>query len=681
MDLRLLMLLLMVIMVSNMGPAICSAPSSTEMKTAQQWIGKYFKRADKNPVLPYSFVYGGADSNTLLGKWDYKQSSAKLSGSRMQLTETYTDPKTQLQVRCVMVRYMDYPTVEWTLYFKNNGSKDTPILENIEPLDCHWTKDNVEFLLHHAVGSPCTQTDYQPLESVLGPNSSKKIGAAGGRPTNSDMSFFNLDMSGKGVIIVVGWPGQWSSNWTRDGGNDLHVVAGQETTHFVLHPGEEVRTPMIVLQFWQGEDWIRAQNIWRRWMFAYNVPKPGGKPIKPILAASSSRQYSEMQNATEENQKMFIDRYLEEGIHLDYWWMDAGWYVNKGGWVNVGTWEIDKNRFPNGLRAVSDYAHSNGVDIITWFEPERVTGDTWISSNHPDWVLNGSLLNLGNKEAWTWLTQHVNKMITEQGIDLYRQDFNIDPLSYWQSGDTPDRQGITEIQHVMGFLAYWDELLKQHPKLLIDTCASGGRRNDIETLRRSVPLWRTDSAYNCVGTQCHTYGISFWIPFSGTGTVGCQDAGYYGESEGKVPIEAYAFFSNAAPSLSMGIDVRMKDLDYNTLRKYVKWFKEYVGPDYLGDYYPLTPYSTDAKAWIAWQFDRPEAGEGMVEAFRRPECADASRQLKLRGLDAKADYAITDVTVDKSWTAKGSDLMNSGLSVSISEKPGVSLIVYKLLRK
>src|SRR5207253_11022667 len=109
------------------------------------------------------------------------------------------------------------------------------------------------------------------------------------------------------------------------------------------------------------------------------------------------------------------------------------------------------------------------------------------------------------------------KMSTEQGIDLYRQDFNFSPLSIWRANDAEDRQGITEIRHLTGYLAYWDELRRRHPNLLIDTCASGGRRNDLETLRRSVPLWRSDDQGDPTTEQGHTYGLSLWCPYHGTG--------------------------------------------------------------------------------------------------------------------------------------------------------------------
>ena len=98
-----------------------------------------------------------------------------------------------------------------------------------------------------------------------------------------------------------------------------------------------------------------------------------------------------------------------------------------------------------------NHARAKGVKTIVWFEPERVQGDTWLAENHPEWILGGArggLLNLVNPEAHRWLTGHIDRLITEQGVDLYRQDFNIDPLSFWQKNDAEDRQGITENHHV-----------------------------------------------------------------------------------------------------------------------------------------------------------------------------------------------------------------------------------------
>ena len=304
------------------------------------------------------------------------------------------------------------------------------------------------------------------------------------------------------------------------------------------------------------------------------------------------------------------------------------------------------------------------MKTIVWFEPERVAAGTWLAENHPEWILggkNGGLLNLGNPDAWKWLTEHVNKLIDDQGIDLYRQDFNMAPLDYWRRADAKDRQGITEIKHVTGYLAYWDELLKHHPNMLIDSCASGGHRNDLETMRRAVPLLRSDYILEPVGNQGHTYGISLWIPYYGTG----------GNA-----IDLYMLRSVMCPGFNSCLDMRRKDLNFDLFRRAMKQWRQYA-PNYLGDYYPLTPYSLDSTAWIAWQFDRPESGEGVIQAFRRADSVYDSMQVKLRGLEPDAVYTVTNLDVAGKKQMTGSELMNGGLSIPIKDQPGSAVIMYK----
>src|SRR5512136_3398137 len=117
-------------------------------------------------------------------------------------------------------------------------------------------------------------------------------------------------------------------------------------------------------------------------------------------------------------------------------------------------------------------------------------------------------------------------MIEEVGIDVYRQDFNMEPLRYWQEADEPERVGMHEIRHVEGLYALWDELRARHPGLAIDNCASGGRRIDLETVSRSYALWRSDfqdigvlNLPNPLGTsaiasQVQTIGLGLYVPFS-----------------------------------------------------------------------------------------------------------------------------------------------------------------------
>ncbi|MBC8449329.1 MAG: GH36 C-terminal domain-containing protein [Chloroflexi bacterium] len=97
----------------------------------------------------------------------------------------------------------------------------------------------------------------------------------------------------------------------------------------------------------------------------------------------------------------------------------------------------------------------------------------------------------------------------------------------------------------------------------------------------------------------------------------------------------------------------------------------------LGDYYPLTPYNLDSAEWIAWQFDQPEAGEGMVQAFRREKNTEATQTFRLRGLDPAAQYTVTDFDLDAPTTLSGQELLEKGLTLEIKELPGSALVVYK----
>ncbi|HQE29559.1 MAG TPA: alpha-galactosidase, partial [Phycisphaerae bacterium] len=612
---------------------------------------------------PFSFFYDGRPSTELLPRWEKQRSSRELDSARIEHTVTYTGGN--LQVRWVAIEYRDFPTVEWTLYFRNTGQTDTPILERIQALDLPLRRGpSGEFVLHHNVGSPCQPFDYQPLVSVLSSGTSKRISAAGGRPTNTDLPYFNVIWPGDGLIAVVGWPGQWAATFERDYTQSLRIRAGQELTHLKLLPGEEIRTPLVVLQFHKGER-LRSQNVWRRWMLAHNYPRPGGKLPGVHLAACSSHQYAEMINADTASQIMFIDRYLAEGLPLDYWWMDAGWYINTSGWPNTGTWEVDQKRFPGGLRPICDHAHTKGVRTIVWFEPERVTPGTWLYENHPEWLLGKDgeqkLLNLGDARARQWLTDHVDRLLREEGIDLYRQDHNFDPLAYWRANDEPDRAGITEIRHVEGYLAYWDELRRRHPNLLIDSCASGGRRNDLETLRRAIPLLRSDYIIEPVGNQCHTYGIAFWMPYHGTGSSAT---------------DLYQLRSVLCPQFNACFDMRRTDLDYDLLRRVFKQWRQFA-EYYFGDYYPLTSYSLENDVWMAWQFNVPEKCEGLVQCFRRADSPYESARFRLRGLDPAAQYELTDVDSDSPLRMSGRTLLDEGLPVTATTRPAAVVITYR----
>jgi alpha-galactosidase len=647
----------------------------TEMAQQDQWVHQNLLIATNPP--PFSFTYGGQPSSRVLPSWGRVETDTILDTNRNQHEITWTHD--DLQVRCVAVEYNDYPMVEWTVYLKNIGMSTTPILQDIQGLDISISRTNgPEFVLNGNRGDFCAADSYEPYQITLNSSTVKSCSP----PSNSGKScdspagwpYYNLQMPGGGIILAIGWPGEWASSFTRDAGNVLQIKAGQQLTHLVLNPGEQIRTPLIAMMFWQGTDVVRAQNLWRHWYLAHEIPKVNGQPPPTILQAQAGGADTNDANTL-----------LQAGIKLNICWRDAAeggysWYPSsagpyKGGdaWINTGTWEVDPKKYPSGFKPFSDWLHTRGVKFLLWFEPERV-GDpnSWLSKNHPDWLLRGTsstygdILNEGNPAVFNWLTNHMEGLIISNGIDWYREDMNGGgPLPAWRNNDATNRQGITENFYVQGHLAYWDALLAMNPGLRIDSCASGGRRNDLETMRRAVPLLRSDfqfpSMANVVdGNQCHTYGLSSWLPFQGTGC-------YLNDP--------YSFRSFYLAGFGMAGE-------QNT----AAWQQAYaeckkIAPIMLnGDYYPLTPYSLANTAWMAWQFDWPARGQGVVQAFRRGNCDEPTEIFRLSGLDPSAHYKITNLDVKGSRSISGKQLMEKGLMIEINNKPGAAVITYQLVK-
>jgi alpha-galactosidase len=641
-----------------------------ELRACHRWCESAFEAAGDPAAAPFSFTLAGRSSADLLLQWPVKRAVRRLDGRRTERTLTYADRSSGLEVRCAAVEYEDFPVVEWTLYLTNAGDRDTPLIEGVRPLDRRLPcEPSAEPTLHYTRGGIMTPRDYEPLSVRLEPGTVQRFAPRGGRSCDAVLPYFNVETSvGEGVILAVGWPGQWAAEFTRDANGGLRIAAGQECMRFVLHPGEEVRTPLIALQFWRG-DRVHAQNVWRRWMLARNVPRPGGRLLRPMFCGTSG-WVTGWGGQTEANQNALTDAYFGRGMPLDYWWIDAGWYdIGDGGWESrVGTWEPDRTRFPNGLKGVADHAHARGAGLVVWFEPERVSPGSWLAEEHPEWLLAlpdraDRLLNMGDPAAREWLTHHVGRMIERDGIDVYRQDFNLEPLAYWRAQDAEDRQGITEIRYIDGHLAYWDELRRRFPSLLIDSCASGGRRNDLETVRRAAPLQRSDhTPGDPVSQQGQTYGIASWIPFFGDGALGMTE---------------YDLRSEMAPSMFGCYDPRSDDPRLDVVARLLREWRR-VAPYYLGDYYPLTPYSLTPDSALAWQFDRPDLGEGMVQAFAREGCAAPEvLHVQLRGLRPNAEYVYGSPDGAELARATGRDLLERGLSVSFAEVPGAALIVYR----
>jgi alpha-galactosidase len=184
-----------------------------------------------------------------------------------------------------------------------------------------------------------------------------------------------------------------------------------------------------------------------------------------------------------------------------------------------------------------------------------------------------------------------------------------------------------------------------------------------------VPLLRSDyqgpadpgDAARPVGNQGHTYGLSMWVPFYGTGE-------FYNDG--------YSFRSHICPALGTMWNPNKPPIDWKPLKKTLAdWHA--AAQEYYGDYYPLTKYSRSEDDWMAWQFNRPENGSGVVQAFRHASSPYESIRVKLQGLDKDAIYTLTNLDIAGSTEIRGGELFEKGLLIKTENPREAVIITYK----
>lgn len=152
---------------------------------------------------PCSFKFDGKSSGEL--PWRPARASRQLDDQRTEHTLTYADDKMGLQVRCVAVEYHDFPAVEGTAYFKNAGSNDTPILEDVQRLDARFgCGTDGQFVLHGIKGDFCTADSFEPYRRTLAANTVTKFAPpASGKSSDgpSGWPYFNLQYPGGGLPL------------------------------------------------------------------------------------------------------------------------------------------------------------------------------------------------------------------------------------------------------------------------------------------------------------------------------------------------------------------------------------------------------------------------------------------------------------------------------------------------
>ena len=582
--------------------------------------------------------------------------------------------------------YEKYGAVWHRITLKNEGDDNSEQISDLKDFDAvipmpeetckRWEATDTACALWSMLGSHDRADDYELKRSRFqevncrdeGP---MRFSSANGRSSDGCFPYFTVSQGDDGLILAIGWSGQWNAAFSRTS-EGVHLSSGLEDSDFYLKPAEEIYTSsVLILPYKNGMN--AGHNTFRSLMREHFSPKAFTEKSLPLCINGGIATKSDyLCDIAELNPKM--------GYPFNYLWMDAGWYgpnepdpnENVSEWPRyLGEWEINPRLHPNALVDVRDAAEKNGMRLLLWFEPERSFEVRKYRKKHPEWFISGThlkwwqkntyLWNLGDKAARDGMIDMLSSYVDSLHLGCLRWDFNTEPLIFWRDAEEEGRHGLFEIKYIMGLYEVWDTLSESFPDLLIDNCASGGRRLDFELYRRGIPLWRSDRQCYAVPVEeaeFHTAALSLYLPYHGT--LASHDV-------------KYARFSYA-PTLNItpwGMQEHPSE--------YKKMIEEYLFARrfMLGDYEPVFSLSNDFALWGGHRYHLSEENEGILLLFRRARSAFREAEISLSLSNGKYEFVNKDT--QERWASH----TESGLiriTVRIEEACGTVLIHYKKVK-
>ncbi len=631
-------------------------------------VPKYDTLMSDLDTFPLYFKYGGVEFN---GFKDFTLTAENYENIDRGVKSTLSlrHPEIPAAFALVATVYPEESAYEYVVYITNDGDQNTEVISDL----CFNIQfDGADACISGIKGDAGNQ-NYTPYEHDLTGRTRYNDRSTSGRPSHGTFPYYNLSYGNGGTFIAIGWPGTWYANFTYSKSEKVTTLkAGQGNVSTYIAPGETLRTPLMGFVEYEGLSKDEQTNAWRHYYINDVMRKIDGE-LTPIYTGVSSG----CSGSTTNKLLLMLSAHHQNGVTPELVWLDAGWYTGAAGeavgWPQTGSQDMDLNRFPDAMSKIGQYTSSRGMRMMIWFEAESIRLDkdaflagqagfkeTWFlpKTMEGTW-LEGYIMNLTDPECVEWVFNKICKVIDESGATAFRSDFNCDPAPSWTAADGKDRQGMTENLYVQGYLSLWDKIIERYPGIYMDSCASGGGRNDLETLKRAVPLHYTDwfdgnhEDYDMKGKM--TQALFAWFP--------------YFKNEIYQTTNMYKVRMNYAPLSLMNLNgLLQKDTDWTYTKQGYAEFEQ-IRDYFYADYYQLFEWQSEADRWNGWEFYDPATASGYASVFCHQATTNTTATVKLKGLDPEKQYRITDFDGLVDVIASGKALMETGISVTVPEKP------------
>lgn len=520
------------------------------------------------------------------------------------------------------------------------------------------------------------------------------LGTDRGRSSHVQHPMFVLSRADGAVLCGgVAWSGNWVLRFEPVPEVGHHLLTGglrNEGFAKQLRPGAEVEAPHVVLAL-GGEanlDTVSADltRVGRR----HWVPR---SELADRLPIEWNHWWPYEDHSIDEQVfRANVDIAAELGVEVCT--LDAGWFGAPGApWTDLrGDWDVvNEARFPNGIRALSDYVHDKGMRFGLWCEIEALGRRAELAERHPDFpaLRDGAPLGyvcLGNPDAADWAFRTLDRLVSVDGADWIKLDFNVDPGSGCDRTDHGHGSGDGLFEHYNGYYRLLDRVRAAHPDLVLENCSSGGLRIDLGIMRHTHLTFLSDPDWPEHGLQL-LWGASIMLPPNQLLHWGysqwhsehrCQslDPGdtdlephriaYYR----RIAMLGATGFSYRLPELSPGFRsaLRLANETYRTVvRRFVRagTLRRLTGqPERFGM----------GERWAGFQHSMTDRPEHLLSVFRLPG-GEPQRTIRPRGLSADASYGVTRLDAARTEVRSGRELMDDGLRFELPEEGSELVLV------
>lgn len=364
-------------------------------------------------------------------------------------------------------------------------------------------------------------------------------------------------------------------------------IGFEEEFQTSINSSDSFTTP-IVGSFSTEKGWADLRGTWQffvqNWMnkndLFYSVP----------VAWNHWWAYEDF-NINEEVFLGNVKRAAEIGVDIII--LDAGWFGNKQHWFDVrGDWsDVDKSKFPNGIRYLSDKVHEAGMKFGLWIEIEGLGKLSNLAKEHADFVAkkDGNFLDylcFGNEEVVNWAIKTVSYFIEEYGCEWIKFDFNLDPVSCdCTSHGHGKNDGL--YYHYVGLYRFFEELNKEYPEVVFENCSSGGLRFDLGILKYMHCSFLSDPDYPTHKERCIKNAGEFMPPsrmFHFMPSQTCETNGPRPFLDSSLTLEnrdTWKYMTRLGMLTSFGISHRLVDYSQEVIdffKEEISIFKEKVKP-------------------------------------------------------------------------------------------------------